>query len=422
MPFAVRVSTLYCGQGQANVIEVYKSTAPFILNDAPPTLPDSITLDFLAIVDLGTSSHGDKAKSSVISYLHPLLLYKKGVIDWVYISHLDDDHYNLFQSLSEFYQQQYTSKITISNLVIGGERRDSHTSGIGKHGLMLTTLISWGYLVTNSLFIPTCHKHEGSNPYIPPQPQPSLPSISFTHLLDDHHFLQGNVLIQQAQINPPSWMGTLSDSVFVNTGSTILLLSVVNRSVGPLYSAMLTGDATNWTIRRLLNLDELSDPNATPPISYPYNFGLEVKYITIPHHGSFTTMADGHPPGFYSLRHLICNNYKPNVATASAQMKHNHPCESTFNVFRDNIVKYACLPDPPPHSYAVYTSTGSFSSPLSIDKHIYTTFYQVPQPPSVPAPTAQPLPVDTHNNIHFTYHSNPIAGRNQYEVEKVEFL
>lgn len=406
MPFAIRISTLYIGQGLCNVIEVHKGIAAFSLpdiEDGHPTFAEGgkhgqATLEFLAIVDMGTIDAqigGSAFQCSAAVKFVELLLRKKrnpGVIDYVYISHTDADHFNGFQELTEPFKTNplFPGKnyyLSINNLVVGGTLRPNIAGYDPQMAMWLETFIGeYHYEVPNPLSYSSAYYFPLSNPYATAPMPDSSSSIHFEFDLGDNHVMRANVLVQRGPFSAgfPKTERVTSRDIFVNAGSVILLVSVVDiRDNSIKISALMPGDATWETFSWFLN---------KPVIGAPYLFGNERKYFVVPHHGSLNTSTPdlGGEIIDFTVFSNFMGRYMPTFAIASAHDMYSHPNKSVMRVVQDKLAVGKGTP------HIVRWHTESKYENAVTDRRVYTTYYE---------DSDALLYNKLRCNLHITYHS-----------------
>jgi hypothetical protein len=209
------------------------------------------------------------------------------------------------------------------------------------------------------------------NPYMPvdvdilrlallnPTITPDL--ISHTQQLNNVGAVTTNLIIQ------PLIAGIQGND---NSLSSLVLISITEEThmphvVTPIFSCLLTGDATHQTFREF-NIHFNPNP-----------FGLEFKYITIPHHGSIATMNAGTDinPDFSAL-HGFLNRYQHHAALASGQAgNYRHPNRRIMYAFW-NKVSMPRNPNPA----VTYQGTGVAGANVSVFPVL------LGDPPQSPAP------------------------------------
>lgn len=377
---------MYIGQGLGCTIEV-RDTA-----QTPKTC-------FLAIYDFGSRA-GNTAYAMTYAKNCVLNRTPNGaaapMIDAIYVSHLDDDHYNGLPALSNTINYPPLAPVipSVNYFFVGGIQNVNQLPGT-----FVTMLAKFN--INHTVNIPTGYKHAGNDPYAvpPPSPPPPFgpppppipPTLTYNF---SHYQLRLIPLLYRSNllnvVHIPAWPQG-PPNVWINAGSIILLVTVVDTAQPAVanphrFSALFTGDATMST------LAEFVGANAVPlaqPIQGNFIFTQEYKFVTVPHHGSERTVRDilngAGPHTFHALNSFI-GNFSPHSAVASAQSSNwGHPRASTMELFYAAATMGAQVPggypsmDPAPplnpqHDIQVYDAHGA-STEVPRDRHIYTTVY-----------------------------------------------
>lgn len=369
---------MYIGQGLGCTIEV-KDTA-------------QVKTRFLAIYDFGSTT-GNTAPAMTYAQNCVLNRTPNGaaapVIDAIYVSHLDKDHYNLLGTLSDSinYPPQAPVVPLVDYFYIGGIQNVNQLPA--DFAGMLAK-----FNKNHTLNIPGGYKHAGNDPYALPGVFPLWPvSPALTH--DFSHYqlrlipllYRGNLL---NAVHFPAWSQGPAN-VLINAGSIILLVTVVDTTQPAVlnphrFSALFTGDATMSTLAEFVGANAVP---LTQPIQGNFIFTQEYKFVTVPHHGSERTVRDilngGGPHTFHALNSFI-GNFSPHSAMASAQSSNwGHPRASTMAQFYAATTMPAQVPGGyppmvpapplnPQHDIQVYDAHGA-STEVPCDRHIYTTVY-----------------------------------------------
>lgn len=298
MEVGVEITHLAVGMGLSVVAEIYGESE-----------------NHLIIMDCGSVSRKE-FYGNAIETLCEIIERNGSKIDRVYISHIDSDHINKFKFLSGEFYKKYGNMITSDKLIVGG---------MGPYNQM-------GKVKVNRVakFI---HSHEivyltegygCGNPY------------GITAKSTDEHFetvrygINGelefrlNILLSRADKFP--MCAKLDEGVLKNTGSTILIMSIVNiNDRQPIMSYLFTGDMTRYTMNIFLKYDK------------PLYIGEEKKLLTIPHHGTDVHYRD---TSFEEVGKFL-ERYKPDYAVVSSKCKTaegwNHPHKDTINKYIEGM-------------------------------------------------------------------------------------
>ncbi|MDR3000467.1 MAG: hypothetical protein LBU89_04295 [Fibromonadaceae bacterium] len=474
MGFAVRVSTLYVGQGQCNVIEVYRDgiddwqtigPLPIVKPNGPwgtasnapepyfPTSPrnkppESLNLNpthspalkftpyifgnplpqrndliFLGLVDFGSKNTDARHYNYALQYIAELIEIRSqgpnifggtvgnGVkgLDYVNISHVHKDHYNKIGTLADFFVNTFQIKLHIDRLIISGASNAKIAEVINKYE---REQHSTAYHLTG-------FRMPGAYPYT------ANGNSLFPVIIGLNSYVQCRIhnLMHQAQ-----YIGECPKIYHVNTGSTMLLLSVMRQTpLGekPAFTCLFTGDATEHTLQRF-----------TDPL---YKFDAETKYVTIPHHGSETTIQI-YNKNFTTLARFL-DNYPPHIASASANKEatYYHPQQSVLNEFiRVQPPPPPPIPIPPPPPIPIpppplipshYNSawgkdnflyTNPSQQNLQLQQGTFTSYIA-----SAPIYATGPYSHHIARNVHLICRSNPtVAGNieNTINIREYELL
>lgn len=372
---------MYIGQGLGCTIEV-KDTA-------------QVKTSFLAIYDFGSTA-GNTAPA--MTYARNCVLNRTPngaaapVIDVIYVSHLDADHYNGLTALSNSidYPQGQPVIPNVNHFFIGG------IHNVNQLPQAFQTMLTH-FNIANAVNIPNGYKHAGNDPYTPPLPPPQPPPFgpvpppappSIVHAFS-HYVLRLIPLLYRADLLHHIHQQA---NILINEGSIVLLATIINTNLNPpisVFSALFTGDATMGTLGTFLNANPIP---LTAVVNGNFQFTQEYKFVTVPHHGSERTVRDllnGHAPHTFHALNSFLGNYSPHTAVVSAQSPNwKHPRASVMERFgavatmgaqvpaaplmvpapplnpQHNLLTYA--PIPPALSPAVAVQTQS-------SKHLYTT-------------------------------------------------
>lgn len=392
MAYSVRVTSLYVGQGTMNVVEVYNGDAPALPNAHIATgllpLPNmtGINLVFLALVDAGSGgierrTDMDAEFRYAIDYIRAMACRRAevsranppitnvpmplvppfaiappphfndtgGYIDYVYLSHDDGDHKNLFYLIA---QAIYINR---------GINAATHIART--HGLVIGTYVTTGgattvanvqnffavHVANNNMvyvfrvsYINNQYKHlsGAAAPNRNPYAQPDIAGLQAMFPLAQQSVIAHTQTLNI--VNTP--LATTTTTLFIhpliaavptskNNKSILLLISIIQttnpqplpplRAVVPIFSCLLTGDATSKTVHVF---STHFNPNP---------FESEFKYITIPHHGALSTMTN---VNYTRLRDFL-NTYTCHIALASGLQGANlyHPNRRIMYAFWDKV-------------------------------------------------------------------------------------
>lgn len=330
MGFKVEITHLCVGQGLSVVTDI--------------TYPESNR--YLLLFDLGSILGGRPFYGEALRTLSEKIGANQDTINYMHISHLDKDHYNRLQWLAAVHGRE----ITIDRLVIGGVGNNEVM--LEKRNRNLERELS-GYMVRESYYA-DCLVGRGWPYGLSDHPQ--FPSVDID--LGDGYSYRMNPLLYRADIYPG--YGTLEDSVAINTGSSLLLSSVV-KGAQPCVSYLFTGDATRYTMEIFLKKCDL-------------RIGAEQKLLTISHHGTKKNVADDDKGNFHTLNQFL-DKYTPEYAVVSAKCKNQagwaHPDINTIEAYEKKVTGKAAY-----HTVTAFNDfRGSIrTAPINVEKAIYSTF------------------------------------------------
>lgn len=331
MGFKVEITHLCVGQGLSVVTDI--------------TLPDGSK--YLLLFDLGSSIGGRPFYDGALQTLSEKIGANGDTINYVHISHLDLDHYNKFRKL----RQVHGSLITVECLVVGGVGSKDDEIKARKDRLQKKLE---GYHLVNDC----CYVDSGVGMGWPYSlcDNPEFPTVDID--LGDDYYYRMNPLLYRADIYPG--YDTLEDSVAINTGSSLLLSSVV-KDTDPYFSYLFTGDATRYTMEIFLDKCEC-------------RFGNEGKLMTISHHGTKTHVWDEVNKNFDTLERFL-DKYTPACAVVSAKCKNEkgwaHPDISTIRAYEKKVTGITDS-----HTLTAFKDCGGTikTAPINLGKAIYGTF------------------------------------------------
>lgn len=284
MAYDLKITHFSVGQGLCVLIHLQR--------DVPNT--------FLGLLDMGTLSNQRIYAADAITSIQSVINSNSGVLDYVHISHLDSDHYNLFKKLS------ITS---IKKLVIGGNNTK----------VSVGSIFSQGCRLVKTYKLNTYTKFPAQNPYMR-----STRDLDTEVDLENNIFFRINTLIYRADLVQ---LIDNNSSLKINTGSSIVLVSVVHddgTTIEPGISYLFTGDSTCYT------LAQFNKEN------YQFNTGLDDRIVLIPHHGTERNMIEDNT-------HLqsFLEQYSPLTAVVSAKCMRKqgwaHPAKAIIDIYSDIV-------------------------------------------------------------------------------------
>lgn len=256
---------------------------------------------FLGLLDMGTLSNADIYANEAIESIQNVLDNNDKILNYVHISHLDSDHYNLFKKLSI---------VRIKKLIIGGNRQNVTTNMI----FPTVSQIDKIYRTNQNECFP------GQDPYMT-----SSRDLDTEVNLGNNFFFRINTLIYRADVvqsiaNNPS--------LKINTGSSIVLVSVVydNRTrIVPGISYLFTGDSTCYTLAQFNELEyQLKEQGD--------------RIIQVPHHGTERNMIENS-----TFLESFLRKYSPTTAVVSAKCLRRrgwvHPAKSIMDIYHSTVAR-----------------------------------------------------------------------------------
>jgi hypothetical protein len=345
MPQRVILDGLWCGQGMANMVRVFKST---------DTDPNTNPADWLCVFDFGS---GGLSKSKKVLGITPPVGFimqqlklqqdagRTPQIDLMLISHQDKDHWALLGELNDQIVKQ-KMPVVVGRMILGGANwRTSSKTVVNKFVKRVAdpkNNVSW-------------YDNEASAYYDPDSPVPAL-SIGD---------LQMSILVTNVATNDTK------EDIDRNCSSAVVLLRLPAPFSGPGYAFVLPGDATWETFARLRTIME-NWPNNPLPFVYA---------ASVPHHGALRTMNRNTSVSHPDLRDLIwfTDYVRPTSIYASAGIKntHSHP----YRVVLETMGKYTSAQQFQQRPLAVFNGiTSKFELMPDIRNNIYTTVLNLTEP------------------------------------------
>ena len=248
----------------------------------------------LAILDMGTTYPIDSETDLSIEDINAEIKNNDNRVQCVLISHLDRDHCNLFEKLTELHD--------LEKVIVGGTAKDLKITDYSKDSL-INGLFPF---LKNRSDVNLCWYDENfvmtlRNPYFSILNEGNNPSYVL-NLPGGIRFCI-NVLVYRADLYQTMTFLNKSYDYLINSGSTIALITLLTSYGAPKYSYLFTGDATNMTLN-CLNEQK-------------FKFESEYKAILIPHHGSQKNIYDTGEN--QKILDAFLERYHPNVACVSAK-------------------------------------------------------------------------------------------------------
>lgn len=229
--------------------------------------------NYLALIDMGATPIIPQAHIGV-EKVNSKIDSNGGILDYVHISHLDSDHYNLFKELKDLTH--------VKTLIIGGVNK-SNPVIIND---IFNNISIENFCQINELYLGKPYTREDV-----------IMDVNID--IGDNLYFRINTLIYRADCFDECITET-DESILINIGSSIILVSVVEKkghTKTPLHSYLFTGDSTMHTLTIFNN--------------QKYKFQNETKRLLIPHHGTKKNMDWGILESFLKY-------YPANVAYVSA--------------------------------------------------------------------------------------------------------
>lgn len=309
----------------------------------------------LVILDMGTTYPIDSKTAQSIEDINAEIRNNNNSVQCVLISHLDSDHFNLFEKLTDL-------KI-LGKVIVGGTENGLQIDDESKSNLinrLFPNLSNWEYVDID--WINQYYTMQYYNPYFSIPEQNPLSYV--LNLTGDIQFCL-NVLAYRADLYPTTLFNT-SRSFLINSGSTIALITLLNYPGRPICSYLFTGDATNMT------LNCLKEQN--------FIFGNEYKAILIPHHGSMKNIYDTAINQYILDAFLAC--YQPNAAFVSAKcLALNYGRRGWLHPHYNIIQKYRSIADNSGISHMVTSFSYNYFLRYHLDAYseqVYSTHWSHP--------------------------------------------
>lgn len=285
---------------------------------------------FLGLLDCGSIVGGKNFYGPALDRIVDEVKGNGHVLNYVHISHFDEDHYNMLKVLGRKYKKDKDRPIEIEKMVFGcaGDKNTAKLKRDFENFFTIKDSCIWqgacAHLNTNGGY--------------------TLPSISeYQDLcaevrLDNKLYFRMIPILYHIQLAPQREEGlehiNLSDSgVYINTGSSVLMVTIVRETdteIEPQASYIFTGDATLETMKIFQALKRI-----------PFND--ERKLLQIAHHGARRHVADEEESGNFQTLEGFLGLIKPNFAVVSAKCKNQdgwtHPHLNTIMVYARHVSK-----------------------------------------------------------------------------------
>jgi hypothetical protein len=354
---------LWCGQGMANMVRVFKSTG---------TDPKTEPADWLCVFDFGS---GGLSKSKKVLGITPPVAFimeqlerqvtagRTATISLMLISHQDRDHWQLLGELDKQIVDRGMTVVVERMILAGSNWRASSEAAVNKFKARVP--------YPNNF---TAFENESSSYYRPGQPIPVL-------AIGD---VQMSVLVSNVATNSPL------EDIDRNCSSAVVLLRLPGFMGHVGQSFILPGDATWETFSRL----------QTIMANWPQSPLPWVYAASVPHHGALRTMNRNNSVVAPDLRDLIwfTDYTRPASIYASAGIynTHSHP----YRVVLDTMGRYTGEDHFQRRALVVYDGiAGKFVLRPDIRKNIYTTVLNLTDPAETANWTFSITQVDVSTDI-----------------------
>ncbi|WHU04261.1 hypothetical protein [Sphingomonas sp. NIBR02145] len=338
----VILDALWCGQGMAHMVRVFRDEAAD---------PATTAADWLCLFDLGAGGLGESKKALGVTppvhfIIEQLKMQQKAgrrpTIELLLISHQDNDHWSLLSELNERIIAEKLDVLVERMLACGTEWLESSEEGVQA---FFNRARNWRWWQT---------------------------MFSSFQIAD--------------RIEPVTWVGDMQVLMLVTnvaskdtgkvsktTGKKMKLDIVRNCSSAMVmlqigrYAFTLPGDATWETLGAFKNMMANWPQN---PLAYSYA-------TSVPHHGAYRTIYQGKRAGGLSNLIWFTDYTQPYQIFASAGFEntHKHPHEiilTTFGKFTEQVAQFE------PHPLVVYTTKFMLRRDVKANK--YTTVLNLTSP------------------------------------------
>jgi hypothetical protein len=350
----VDLVVLYCGQGMANLIELYKSS------DAVP--------DALVLCDFGVDGFDkqrDLSKTKPVNYLVDKLKEMKGVapggpnIACTVISHQDGDHWSLLPPFVDAVKATSGLNVTMGTIYCGGERWSTRADNAVATFAQLAGIPS-----------PVLEFEPDETAFGDPKQMPAA-LYSFD-----------NFSLYLIFSNLSELKGATKDDIVKNATSAVVM------GVFEGNAFLLPGDSTVLTM------------NAVTKIVEAYKAGgvgvwPEMRALGVPHHGAVRTFTGDSAYSDFSVGKRFAKTMRGRSINVSAGWKnsHHHPNIDVIWVFR----KYTAL-EWIKHQYVAFHPTDNdWSVSDETTDGIFSTIDTLADPPRI-------------QNWSFSFKKTVIAG------------
>ncbi len=323
MAVDIQVTMLFVDQGMGNLIELVDTSTKEIV--------------FRALVDFG-SSKSTACVATVDWLADEISVGTKAKLDFLIISHKDNDHWSLLRPLAEkLLQKGHSLEIKAG---WHGNRPEQYNKlknldDAQKKGKTIIEYMSKYVQLYPLVEKGSSYKTAGA-----------LKPIASSHGVD----------FKIVTVNVPS--GKSKADIISNTQSLVLAIEGNGKTV------FLPGDATAETC---VELNEILESKAGGVLKGPL-------FLSVPHHGALRTLASNYTTTNPDLDvgKAFAKNLSPKSIGASAGFAtHHHPSKIVLDLFAGSLDTLS-----PDHAYVVYDAA-SWVAPET-EKLVYTTYLNLP--------------------------------------------
>lgn len=283
---------------------------------------------FVGLLDCGSIVGGQDFWEPALCKIATAVMANGNQLNYVHISHFDADHYNLLNKLGVWFLNNYKMKMKMEKIFFGCVG-DKNVDAMKK-------------IITDVFSIDEKNIYTGIGSFYANAKQVySLPdddmSVLFVNLqLDVNLYFRICPLLFHCHLMPDDYKDLhdiyLGDKgVYINTGSSVLLVSIVEQSASwptPKVSYVFTGDATLETMQIMGYFKKME-------------FRKEYKLVQIAHHGAKRHVADNEVTNDYSTLQWFLGILEPKAAVVSAKCSKRagwtHPNADTMAVYEGKM-------------------------------------------------------------------------------------
>lgn len=283
---------------------------------------------FVGLLDCGSIVGGQDFWEPALIKIANAAIANGYKLNYVHISHFDADHYNLLNRLGTWFNNAYKLKMGMEKIFFGCVG-DKNVYAMKK---IITDVFS---VDEKNIYTGTASFYANTKlVYSLPS---DIMSLLFVNIqLDTNLYFRICPLLFHSHLMPQDFKDLhavdLSDKgVYINTGSSVLLVSIVEEAAGlitPKVSYVFTGDATLETIQIMKYFKNMQ-------------FGKEYKLVLISHHGAKRHVADNEGMNDYSTLQWFLGILEPKAAVVSAKCSKRvgwtHPNVDTIKAYEEKM-------------------------------------------------------------------------------------